>query len=116
MCRRPGPILHCCSISPDISRKRTSATASPASWHGFATITANRGMDVSSDWLADVKIAVIGLGYVGLPLAVELGKKFPVVGFDIKEARVQALKQSRDDTRETTPEELAEAAKLSFTC
>ena len=71
---------------------------------------------MASDWLADARIAVIGLGYVGLPLAVELGKKFPVVGFDIKDARVHALKQGRDDTRETTPEELAEAARLSFTC
>ena len=71
-------------------------------------------MGVASDWLADARIAVIGLGYVGLPLAVELGKKFPVVGFDIKQERIDALRQGRDDTRETTPEELAEARRLAF--
>jgi UDP-N-acetyl-D-galactosamine dehydrogenase len=71
---------------------------------------------VSQDWLGDVKIAVIGLGYVGLPLAVEFGKKFPVVGFDIKPARIEALRNGHDETRETTPEELNEARHLSYTC
>ena len=59
-------------------------------------------------------IAVIGLGYVGLPLAVEFGKKRPVVGFDIKAQRIEELKAGRDHTLEVTGEELAEAKHLSF--
>lgn len=72
-------------------------------------------MSDTSDWLDQVRIAVIGLGYVGLPLAVELGKVLPVTGFDIKEARVAALRQGRDDTLETSPEELAAVEHLTFT-
>lgn len=72
-------------------------------------------MNASEDWLADVKIAVVGLGYVGLPLAVEFAKRFPVTGFDIKQARIEALRQGRDETRETTPDELSEASHLTFT-
>ncbi|MEX3011478.1 Vi polysaccharide biosynthesis UDP-N-acetylglucosamine C-6 dehydrogenase TviB [Hoeflea sp. TYP-13] len=64
---------------------------------------------------ATLKIAVIGLGYVGLPLAVEFGKIRPVVGFDINEARIDELRRQRDSTREVTPEELAEAYHLTFT-
>ena len=47
-----------------------------------------------------MKIAVIGLGYVGMPLAVEFSKKYPVVGFDINEARVKELQGGSDRTRE----------------
>ena len=61
------------------------------------------------------KIAVIGLGYVGLPLAVEFGKKRPVVGFDIKDTRIQELQQGVDHTLEVSSEELASASNLSFT-
>jgi UDP-N-acetyl-D-galactosamine dehydrogenase len=61
------------------------------------------------------KIAVIGLGYVGLPLAVEFGKKYSVTGFDIKQHRIDELKAGHDSTRETEPAELAEAKHLSFT-
>ena len=50
--------------------------------------------------LSEVKIGVIGLGYVGLPLAVEFGKKFPTVGFDISAARIEELKQFKDHTLE----------------
>ena len=64
--------------------------------------------------LAHAKIAVIGLGYVGLPLAVEFGKRRPVVGFDVSEPRVRALREGVDATLETSREELAEAAQLSF--
>ncbi|HRV31107.1 MAG TPA: nucleotide sugar dehydrogenase [Kiritimatiellia bacterium] len=64
----------------------------------------------------DTKVAVIGLGYVGLPLAVEFGKKYPVVGFDLKPARIAELREGRDSTEETTPDELAAAKHLSFTC
>ena len=59
-------------------------------------------------------IAVIGLGYVGLPLAVEFGRVWPVVGFDINKARIAALRDGRDDTLETTAEELAAANQLAF--
>lgn len=59
-------------------------------------------------------IAIIGLGYVGLPLAVEFGKKRPVIGFDINEARVIELGSGRDHTLECSPEELAEAAHLTY--
>ena len=61
------------------------------------------------------KIALIGLGYVGLPLAVEFGKKFETIGFDINDARVQELKRCEDSTLEVEPEELKQATLLSFT-
>ncbi|AUX90975.1 Vi polysaccharide biosynthesis UDP-N-acetylglucosamine C-6 dehydrogenase TviB [Acinetobacter sp. ACNIH1] len=64
--------------------------------------------------IADLKIAVIGLGYVGLPLAVEFGKNLPVVGFDIHEKRIDELKGGQDHTLEVSPEELNQAKKLSF--
>lgn len=60
-------------------------------------------------------IAVIGLGYVGLPLAVEFGRIRPVIGFDINGDRIAALRAGRDDTLETSVEELAAASHLSFT-
>ena len=65
--------------------------------------------------LADLRIAIIGLGYVGLPLAVEFGKKVPVVGFDIYEKRISELKNGQDHTLEVSPEELKQAAQLSYT-
>ena len=64
--------------------------------------------------LSDIKLAVIGLGYVGLPLAVEFAKKRSVVGFDINQARIDALKTGHDATLEVSDEELAEAAGLSY--
>ncbi len=63
----------------------------------------------------DGKIAVIGLGYVGLPLAVEFGKKRDVIGFDIKKDRVKELKSGTDSTLEITKAEFAEAKHLEFT-
>ncbi len=60
------------------------------------------------------KIAIIGLGYVGLPLAVAFGRQRPVVGFDISAARIADLRAGRDRTRETSAEELAGARHLSF--
>lgn len=60
-------------------------------------------------------IAVIGLGYVGLPLAVEFGKRRPVIGFDIKPARIAELRNGHDGTREVTPEELAASEHLTVT-
>ncbi|HUH88198.1 MAG TPA: Vi polysaccharide biosynthesis UDP-N-acetylglucosamine C-6 dehydrogenase TviB [Pusillimonas sp.] len=65
--------------------------------------------------LQDVKLAVVGLGYVGLPLAVEFGKKRPVLGFDINAQRIAELNEGRDHTLEVEPEELSEAKQLEFT-
>ena len=62
----------------------------------------------------DIKIAVIGLGYVGLPLAVEFGRKLDVVGFDINQRRLDELKSGLDSTRETTPREIKRAKKLTL--
>lgn len=64
--------------------------------------------------IADLKIAVIGLGYVGLPLAVEFGKKVPVVGFDIYQKRIDELKSGEDHTLEVSPKELKQASQLSY--
>ena len=60
-------------------------------------------------------LAIIGLGYVGLPLAVEFGQHRPVVGFDIKPERIAELQAGHDSTRETTPAELAAAVHLTVT-
>ena len=64
--------------------------------------------------LSDIKLAVIGLGYVGLPLAAEFGKKRSVVGFDINQKRIEALKAGHDSTLEVSDEELREATGLSY--
>jgi len=68
-----------------------------------------------SDTMDDVKIGVIGLGYVGLPLAVEFGRHLPVIGFDIKADRIAALRIGQDDTLETSRDELEAATHLSLT-
>ncbi len=65
--------------------------------------------------LRNLKVGVVGLGYVGLPLAVEFGKRFSTVGFDIKADRVDELRKGHDSTLETDEAELASATKLSFT-
>ena len=65
--------------------------------------------------LPNLAVAVIGLGYVGLPLAVEFGKKRPVVGFDINAKRIAELQAGHDHTLETEPEELQAARHLRFT-
>lgn len=62
------------------------------------------------------KIAIIGLGYVGLPLAVAFGKHYQTVGFDINPHRIKDLKQGVDHTLEVTTEELQEVTQLSFSC
>lgn len=64
--------------------------------------------------LENLKIGIIGLGYVGLPLAVEFGKKFKVVGFDINPARIEELNAGKDSTLEVSPEELESALKLTY--
>lgn len=63
----------------------------------------------------DQKIAIIGLGYVGLPLALEFGKRRQTVGFDINHTRIAELVSGHDRTRETTRDELTTAQHLSFT-
>lgn len=65
--------------------------------------------------LRKCRVGVVGLGYVGLPLAVEFGKHFDTVGFDLKKARVAELERGRDSTLEVSRAELAEAKGLSFT-
>jgi UDP-N-acetyl-D-glucosamine/UDP-N-acetyl-D-galactosamine dehydrogenase len=72
-------------------------------------------MTIPSLNLAEAKIAVLGLGYVGLPLAVEFAKHYPVVGFDIKKSRIEELATGRDNTLEVPPHELAKARHLHFT-
>lgn len=64
--------------------------------------------------LEQVKIAIVGLGYVGLPLAVEFGKKYSTLGFDINENRLKDLRAGIDRTLEVSAEELAEARTLTF--
>jgi UDP-N-acetyl-D-galactosamine dehydrogenase len=64
--------------------------------------------------LEETKIGVIGLGYVGLPLAVEFGKVMPTVGFDLDYKRIKALKAGKDSTLELGPEELAAGVHLSY--
>lgn len=65
--------------------------------------------------LENVKLGMIGLGYVGLPLAVEFGKKYSTVGFDINAPRIKELQGGRDHTLEVGDEELKEAVHLTYT-
>jgi UDP-N-acetyl-D-galactosamine dehydrogenase len=69
---------------------------------------------ITSMNLTDIKLSIIGLGYVGLPLAVEFGKKRTVVGFDINQKRIDELKAGHDFTLETEPDELKAATQLRF--
>ena len=66
--------------------------------------------------LNNIKIGMIGLGYVGLPLAVEFGKKITTVGLDINKQRIDELKSGKDSSLEVSAEELPQATKLSYTC
>ena len=63
----------------------------------------------------NIEIAIIGLGYVGLPLAVEFGKKYKTCGFDINEERVNKLNKGIDETLEVTSKEITNSKNLSFT-
>ena len=65
--------------------------------------------------LENAKIGIIGLGYVGLPLAVEFSKKYPVIGFDIDAFRISSLKEGIDNTSEIDSKELLEQKNLHFT-
>jgi len=64
--------------------------------------------------LENIRLGIIGLGYVGLPLAVEFGKKYPTMGFDINTKRVRELKQGHDFTLEVSGEELADSEFISY--
>ena len=61
-------------------------------------------------------IAVIGLGYVGLPLAVEFSQKYPVLGFDINESRIRELRDHLDRTQEVEASRLQAAESLQYSC
>jgi len=65
--------------------------------------------------ISNARIAVLGLGYVGLPLAVEFGKSYPTVGFDIDLSRIEALRAGKDSTLEVSADELAGAQGLTLT-
>ncbi len=64
--------------------------------------------------LSEARVAVIGLGYVGLPLAIELGTKYPTLGFDISNARIDELNQHQDSTLEVDAEDFCRARQLKF--
>ncbi|MFA0110265.1 Vi polysaccharide biosynthesis UDP-N-acetylglucosamine C-6 dehydrogenase TviB [Vibrio breoganii] len=68
-----------------------------------------------SETLKNIRLAIIGQGYVGLPLAVELGKKYPTIGFDINQQRVEELRRGIDKTLEVESSELKAAEYLSYT-
>ena len=63
----------------------------------------------------EARIGIVGLGYVGLPLAVEFGRKFPTIGLDVNPERVAELQSGRDHTLEVEPRELASATHLRYT-
>lgn len=65
--------------------------------------------------LKGARIAVVGLGYVGLPLAIEFSKKYETIGYDINAGRIDELRQGRDGTREVSADELASAGRMRFT-
>jgi UDP-N-acetyl-D-galactosamine dehydrogenase len=65
--------------------------------------------------MTEAKIGIVGLGYVGLPLAIEFGKQYPTIGLDIQEERIAQLKAGEDATCEVGPEELAQATQLTYT-
>ncbi|MFT6202495.1 MAG: UDP-N-acetyl-D-galactosamine dehydrogenase [Spirosomataceae bacterium] len=71
-------------------------------------------METTIRSLKNIRITVVGLGYVGLPSAVEFGKKYSTVGLDINENRVNELRQGIDRTQETSAEEIRAAKQLSF--
>jgi UDP-N-acetyl-D-galactosamine dehydrogenase len=64
----------------------------------------------------DVRMAIVGLGYVGLPLAVAFGRVMPVIGYDINQQRVDSLRRGEDATLEVSAGELAEAGQLTYSC
>lgn len=71
-------------------------------------------MKLNNQNFESVKLGIVGLGYVGLPLAVEFGKHYSVLGFDISERRIEELSGGRDSTLEVSEQELGEAKNLQF--
>ena len=105
-----------CSLVSDLPpyslrRQRNSPLARPTALYPASPLSFESVLVTS---LSDIKLAIIGLGYVGLPLAVEFGKKRSVVGFDINQKRIDELKSGHDFTLETEPDELQAADQLSF--
>lgn len=82
---------------------------------GAGGVPATAIREKSMHSLDNTKIAIIGLGYVGLPLAVEFGKQLDVTGFDIHDKRIEELRAGIDHTQETSAEELASATRLVYT-
>ena len=70
---------------------------------------------MSNNLFSSKKICVVGLGYVGLPLAVEFGKKFETLGFDNVQERIDELKKGFDRTNELSNDDITDAEKLTFT-
>ena len=88
--------------------------AASTGWRAMIKTT-KRINSMMIDNMNEARLAIIGLGYVGLPLAVEFGKSVETVGFDIKADRIQELRDGEDVTREVDAAMLAEASQLSFT-
>jgi len=76
----------------------------------------NWGDDRLMSVLEDVNIGVVGLGYVGLPLATEFGAKYPTIGFDIRPERIEELSKGFDRTGEVEAVDFQKAKHLTFTC
>jgi UDP-N-acetyl-D-glucosamine/UDP-N-acetyl-D-galactosamine dehydrogenase len=81
----------------------------------LAAIEMAISMQISEVSMQNLTLGIIGLGYVGLPLAIEFGKKRPVVGFDIDKTRIDELKSGRDHTLEASASDLASAVHLTYT-
>src|SRR5262245_6710352 len=111
--RRPRGRLDLAAPPPEPAGRVTALAARAFEGHVECRSTAIGNAALSS--LEDTRIGIIGLGYVGLPLAVEFGKRYPTVGFDIKTGRIAELKSGKDSTLETTSEELSSAKHLVFT-
>ena len=90
-------------------RKKSNTNA-----RNVSQIGKHKGFNFSVLIVDEAKVAVIGLGYVGLPLAVEFGKVMPTVGFDINAGRIDELRSGKDSTLEVDAVELAEATQLSY--
>ena len=65
--------------------------------------------------ISTARIGIVGLGYVGLPLAIEFGKQYSTIGLDVKVKRIEELRSGVDSTCEVDADELASAGPLSFT-
>src|SRR5204863_4997935 len=87
----------------------------PTLWRMNDRYTRGHLDDNTMSNIENEKIAVIGLGYVGLPVALSFGRKLPTIGFDIRQRRVDELKKGHDETMEVTGDQLGAATKLELT-